>query len=60
MQKRAKLLARAGLGLLFGTILLTVSCGGSLVEADRNADGGSVAISDTGSVDFKPLGETDG
>ncbi len=60
MQKRAKFgLARAGLGLLLGIVLLTISCGGSLVEADRKADGGSVASSDTGSVALKPLREAE-
>jgi hypothetical protein len=37
----------------------TISCGGSLVEADRKADGGSVASSDTGSVALKPLREAE-
>jgi len=51
MQKRAMfILARAGLGLLLGIVLLTVSCVGSLGEADRIAEGSSVGISDTGSV----------
>ncbi len=44
---------------IFTPLFFTVSCGGSHVEADRIADGDSVAISRTGSVAFLPLGETD-
>ena len=44
---------------MLGAVLLTFSCGGSPVEADRIAEGDRVAISYAGSVVDKPLRDTD-